>query len=186
MFLTFDRPHGVVVVHGHQTQGVRLVCIGAKGFSESKVLVERTGHLISLCLSTQVEWMGDTVLNNMNLTTNLHHRLSLAELSARLNNMADMTTNYEPEIMSGAMDIVVGCLPVHVMFRIYYSGKVVVLKCMSQAALDGAWEHLSPHLAQTQSDQQPLATAIDTASEEELDTQRIIDSFDELLAEFEM
>ena len=140
---------------------------------------------MSLCLSTQVEWMGDTVLNNMNLTTNLHHRLSLAELNARFSSMSDMTTNYEPEVMAGAMDIVVKCLPVAVMFRIYYSGKVVVLKCMSQATLDGAWGRISAHLAQARSDQQ-LLLGTATASEEELDTQRIIDSFDELLAECEL
>jgi len=162
------------------------VCIGAKGFSESNVLMQRTSHLVSLCLSIKVEWLGDTVLNNMNLTTNLHHRLSLLELKARLNSMTDMTTNYEPEIMAGAMDIVVNCLPVPVIFRVYYSGKVVVLKCMSEADLDGTWGHISPHLAQARSDQQlVVGTATDTASEE-LDTQRIIDSFDELLAECEL
>lgn len=166
------------------------MCIGAKGLGESNVLLERTSHLISLCLDTPVEWVGDTILNNMNLTTNLNHHLVLPELNMHLNSTTDITATYEPEILAGAMDIVVQRSTVPVIFRIYYSGKVVVLKCVSRAALDDAWESLSPHLVQTQPDQQLFDTAITNElhdeSEEELDPQEIWDAFDEMLAELEM
>ena len=168
-------------MHRNRIQGAKLVCIGANCLSASNVLMERTGNIISVCLGIHVEWIAETVTSNMNLKTSLHRRLPLDQLNSQLNSLSGVTASYEPEIINGAMDVVVQCVPVRVVLRFYFSGKVVVLKCVSQHALSSAWERLSPHLPHPKVE----STLPDADAAFEMDdaTQMLLDNFEEMVDE---
>ena len=144
--LTFRYPRGVVLIHTHVGKGARVVCIGARGVEVSKMLIERTGHLVTTHLALPIDWAGDTTICNINMRATLGKMIDL-DTAARTLRGHDVKPNYEPELMSAAMDVEVLCEAAKsVLFRLYHTGKVVVLKCTSESSLRSSWAKINKSL----------------------------------------